>query len=142
MKPDFIVEAETSHGRSAALWATILQQVNPNGRVITINIEAKKLPILRQYHSRPDGSDIFSLLTGGDEEDTNATVDSGPNSPDQFPQLPNLKFDWYRERSHSQKPLPTHAARSPMKSDYPTGFTFAELAHFAHDGAEIISGEL
>ena len=49
VKPDFIVEAETSHGGSAALWATNLQQVNPNGRVITIYIETKKLPILRQY---------------------------------------------------------------------------------------------
>jgi len=49
VKPDFIVEAETSHGGSAALWTTNLQQVNPNGRVITIYIETKKLPILRQY---------------------------------------------------------------------------------------------
>jgi cephalosporin hydroxylase len=54
VKPDFIVEAGTLHGGSAALWATILQQVNPNGRVITIDIEdkaaeAKKLPIVRQY---------------------------------------------------------------------------------------------
>jgi len=54
VKPDIIVEAGTLHGGSAALWATILQQVNPNGRVITIDIEdkaaeAKKLPIVRQY---------------------------------------------------------------------------------------------
>ena len=38
VKPDFIVEAGTWHGGSAALWATILQQVNPEGRVITIDI--------------------------------------------------------------------------------------------------------
>jgi cephalosporin hydroxylase len=54
VKPDFIVEAGTLHGGSAALWATILQQVNPNGRIITIDIEdkaadAKKLPIVRQH---------------------------------------------------------------------------------------------
>jgi cephalosporin hydroxylase len=53
VKPDFIVEAGTLFGGSAALWATILQQVNPNGRVITIDIEdkaaeAKKLPIVRK----------------------------------------------------------------------------------------------
>lgn len=54
VKPDFIIEAGTLNGGSAALWATILQQVNPNGRVITIDIkdeaaEAKKLPIVRRY---------------------------------------------------------------------------------------------
>ena len=54
VKPDFIVEAGTLHGGSAALWATILQQVNPSGRVITIDIEdkaaeAKKLPIVKRY---------------------------------------------------------------------------------------------
>lgn len=54
VKPDFIVEAGTLNGGSAALWATVLQQVNANGRVITIDIkdqstEAKKLPIVKQY---------------------------------------------------------------------------------------------
>jgi len=54
VKPDFIVEAGTLHGGSAALWATILQQVNPDGRIITIDIEdkaaeAKKLPIVKRY---------------------------------------------------------------------------------------------
>ena len=52
VKPDFIVEAGTWNGGSAALWATILQQVNPEGRVITIDIKdqvsaAKELPIVR-----------------------------------------------------------------------------------------------
>jgi cephalosporin hydroxylase len=54
VKPDFIIETGTLNGGSAALWATILQQVNPKGRVITIDIkdeasEAKKLPIVMQY---------------------------------------------------------------------------------------------
>ena len=54
VKPDFIVETGTLHGGSAALWATILQQVNPKGRIITIDIEdkaaeAKKLPIVKQH---------------------------------------------------------------------------------------------
>ncbi len=38
-KPDFIVETGTFYGGSALLWATILQQINPNGRVITMDIE-------------------------------------------------------------------------------------------------------
>lgn len=37
-KPDFIIEAGTFAGGSAALWATILREVNPAGRVITIDI--------------------------------------------------------------------------------------------------------
>lgn len=53
IKPDFIVETGTYHGGSAALWATILEQVNPNGRVITIDIEeksaaARRLPIVKR----------------------------------------------------------------------------------------------
>ena len=53
VKPDYIIETGTWHGGSAALWATILQQVNPTGRVITIDINdnvtaAKDLPIVKQ----------------------------------------------------------------------------------------------
>ncbi|MBF8253859.1 MAG: Cephalosporin hydroxylase [Deltaproteobacteria bacterium] len=52
VKPDFIVETGTWHGGSAALWATILQQVNPDGLVITLDINdnvsaAKQLPIVK-----------------------------------------------------------------------------------------------
>ena len=36
VKPDFIVEAGTFEGGSAPLWAMILEQVNPDGRVITL----------------------------------------------------------------------------------------------------------
>jgi cephalosporin hydroxylase len=54
VKPDVIVEAGTCMGGSAAIWAMVLQQVNPNGRVITIDIqdrvtsEARTLPIIRE----------------------------------------------------------------------------------------------
>jgi cephalosporin hydroxylase len=53
VKPDFIIEAGTWNGGSAGLWATILQQVNPAGRVITIDIKdyvtaAKELPIIKE----------------------------------------------------------------------------------------------
>lgn len=51
--PDFVIEAGTYKGGSAALWATMLEQINPEGRVITIDIEdlaadAKKLPIVQR----------------------------------------------------------------------------------------------
>jgi cephalosporin hydroxylase len=53
VKPDFLVEAGTYHGGSAALWAMILEQINPDARVITIDIEdqvseAKKLDVFRR----------------------------------------------------------------------------------------------
>jgi cephalosporin hydroxylase len=53
VKPDVIVETGTLYGGSAALWAMFLEQVNPEGRVITIDIEndsaeARELPISRR----------------------------------------------------------------------------------------------
>lgn len=39
LKPDFIVETGTWRGGSAVIWAMIQEQVNPSGRVITIDIE-------------------------------------------------------------------------------------------------------
>jgi cephalosporin hydroxylase len=53
IKPDFIVESGTWNGGSAGLWATILQQVNPAGRVITIDIKdyvsaARELSIVKE----------------------------------------------------------------------------------------------
>lgn len=47
VKPDFVIETGTLRGGSAALWAMILEQVNPAGRVITVdikNIRAENLP--------------------------------------------------------------------------------------------------
>ena len=53
VKPDVIVETGTHHGGSASLWAMFLEEVNPEGRVITIDIEnesteARELPISRR----------------------------------------------------------------------------------------------
>ena len=54
VKPDVVVETGTFRGGSAALWATFLAQVNPDGRVITIDIKdkrderAKNLPIVKE----------------------------------------------------------------------------------------------
>jgi cephalosporin hydroxylase len=44
VKPDFVVETGTHRGGSAALWATLLDQINPHGRVITIDINARSEP--------------------------------------------------------------------------------------------------
>lgn len=53
VRPDVIVETGTYKGGSAALWATLLEQVNPEGRVVTIDIEdkvrrAKRLPVVQE----------------------------------------------------------------------------------------------
>jgi cephalosporin hydroxylase len=42
VKPDLMVETGTYHGGSAALWAIILEHINPDGRVITIDIEDQR----------------------------------------------------------------------------------------------------
>ena len=54
VKPDLIIEAGTYKGGSAVLWAIILEHINPDGRVITIDIEdqrergAVEIPIARE----------------------------------------------------------------------------------------------
>jgi len=53
VKPDFVVETGTFAGGSAALWATILEQLNDNARVITIDVQDlsepfRKTPILQK----------------------------------------------------------------------------------------------
>ena len=53
LKPDFMVECGSFHGGSAALWATILENVNPDSKVISIDIEdkmqaARELPIVKR----------------------------------------------------------------------------------------------
>ena len=53
VKPDFIVEAGTLAGGSALLWATVLEQVKPQGRVITIDInDMTKLARMRPLWKR------------------------------------------------------------------------------------------
>jgi cephalosporin hydroxylase len=73
VKPDFIVETGTWNGGSAALWATILQQVNPQGRVITIDVKnfvsaAKNLPIVKEKVEFLIGSSIDPTIVVKVEE--------------------------------------------------------------------------
>lgn len=53
IKPDVMIECGSFHGGSAALWATILEQINPDSKVISIDIEdrmqgARELPIVQR----------------------------------------------------------------------------------------------
>lgn len=50
VRPDVLVEAGTFHGGSALMWASILEEVNPDARILTIDVEdrteeAAKVPI-------------------------------------------------------------------------------------------------
>jgi cephalosporin hydroxylase len=54
VKPDYFVECGAWEGGSAAIWAMVLSQVNPKGKVISIDItdrmaEARKLPIVKSH---------------------------------------------------------------------------------------------
>ena len=43
-RPDFMVEMGTKHGGSALIWAMVLREVNPDSRVITVDIEDRIAP--------------------------------------------------------------------------------------------------
>jgi cephalosporin hydroxylase len=63
VKPDFVIEAGTFQGGSSVLWAMILREINPQGRVITIDIqeqatEAQKLPTFKERVDFVLGSSI------------------------------------------------------------------------------------
>jgi cephalosporin hydroxylase len=66
--PDFIIETGTHHGGSAALWAMLRENVNPDGRVITIDIEDKRppravaLPIAQRRVDFLEGSSTASAI--------------------------------------------------------------------------------
>ena len=54
LKPDYIIEAGTAKGGSALLWASILREVNPTGKIITLDIsdpdpKAVNHPLWKQY---------------------------------------------------------------------------------------------
>lgn len=56
-KPDFIIEAGSMMGGSALMWAMMQEQVNPDGRVITIDIKdrtaaAQKVPAWKKVDFR------------------------------------------------------------------------------------------
>lgn len=52
-KPDFVIEAGTSHGGGALVWATLLAPINPRAKVLTIDIvdklaAARKVPFFQE----------------------------------------------------------------------------------------------
>jgi cephalosporin hydroxylase len=62
VKPDLIVEAGTYHGGSAIMWAMIQREVNPKGRVVTIDIEDQRVPAAKKH---PIAKKRVHFLRGG-----------------------------------------------------------------------------
>ena len=63
IRPDLIIECGTYLGGSAIMWAMLLEQVNPTGRVLTIDVEdrldrAKEVPIFAQRVDSLSGSSV------------------------------------------------------------------------------------
>lgn len=50
IKPDFIIETGTLYGGSALFYAAILELVNPEGVVITVDINAEQIPSEARNH--------------------------------------------------------------------------------------------
>jgi cephalosporin hydroxylase len=53
-KPDFVVETGTNQGGGTLLWATLLSAINPDAKVLTIDIEdksaeARRHPLFKQH---------------------------------------------------------------------------------------------
>ncbi len=68
-KPDVIIETGTFYGGSALLWAMILEQINPHGRVITVDIEdhtegVKNLPFWKERVDFLLGSSVAPEIVG------------------------------------------------------------------------------
>ena len=59
VKPDLVVEAGTYRGGSALLWATLLAPINPDARVITIDIEDQRDPRAKQHSLARDKVDFI-----------------------------------------------------------------------------------
>jgi cephalosporin hydroxylase len=66
LRPDFIVETGTWKGGSAAIWAMIQDQVNPEGRVITIDVESHVDPLTLPPISRRKVDFVLGSSTAPD----------------------------------------------------------------------------
>lgn len=68
VRPDYIVETGTFHGGTTLYYALVLSTLNPNGRVITIDVEphiadASQSPIWKQHVEMIVGSSVDPAVT-------------------------------------------------------------------------------
>ena len=67
--PDFVVETGTWHAGSAIFYASVLQQVNPKARVITVDVEpllaeASRVPLFKRRVSVITGDSVSPRVVG------------------------------------------------------------------------------
>jgi cephalosporin hydroxylase len=67
-RPDYIIETGTFHGGTTLYYAAVLAQVNPSGKVITVDIEphveeASKFPLWRERVELITGSSVDPGMT-------------------------------------------------------------------------------
>jgi len=67
-RPDFIIEAGTANGGTTLFYASVLSFVNPDGKVITVDVEphvdkASKMPIWKQSVQLIVGSSVDPKVT-------------------------------------------------------------------------------
>jgi cephalosporin hydroxylase len=67
VRPDLIIECGSYRGGSAVMWAMVLEQVNPSGRVLTIDVEdrldrAKTVPMFAQRVDWLIGSTVDPIV--------------------------------------------------------------------------------
>lgn len=68
-RPDLIIECGAMHGGSAALWASILREINPSGKVLSIDIKdrftrARRLDVVRSHVEFIIGSSVDPKIVG------------------------------------------------------------------------------
>jgi cephalosporin hydroxylase len=67
VRPDLIIECGSYHGGSAVMWAMVLEQVSPSGRVLTIDVEdrldrARSVPVFARRVEALCGSSVDPLI--------------------------------------------------------------------------------
>jgi cephalosporin hydroxylase len=68
IRPDYIIETGTANGGTTLFYATVLSNVNPDGKVITVDVDPKvdrasKLPVWKQNVEMIVGSSVDPKVT-------------------------------------------------------------------------------
>lgn len=134
IKPDFIIETGTFKGGGAIFFASVLQMVNPNGKVITVDIEpqmeeAAKLDLFKERVEFIEGSStsddvirrIAERIKGA--KVVMVTLDSDHHMPHVLKELGLYagfvtpgSYLVVQDTSHNGHPLPTTYGKGPKEA--------------------------
>jgi cephalosporin hydroxylase len=134
IKPDFIVETGTFKGGGAVFFASILQVINPVGKVITVDIkpqmeEAAKLDLFKDRVEFIEGSSTSAEVIQRIAERIKGakvvmvTLDSDHHMPHVLKELELYSgfvspgsYLIVQDTSHNGHPLPTTYGKGPMEA--------------------------